>query len=48
MYTSMDGGIMQKHFSKYLLKGSDKVKCIKLLKPSKDEGINTIDIESMF
>ena len=37
-----------KIFFKYLWKSEDKVKRYKLLKPSKDGGINMIDIESMF
>ena len=40
--------MINKIFFKYLWKSKDKVKRIKLLKPSKDGGINMIDIESMF
>ena len=39
---------INKIFFKYLWKSKEKVKHIKLLKPSKDGGINMIDIESMF
>ena len=35
-------------FFKYIWNSKDKVKCIKLLKPSKDGGINMTDIECMF
>ena len=35
-------------FFRFLWKGKDKVKCMKVIKPAKNGGINMVDIESMF